>query len=137
VKDVVRTTEANIASARVRTPDDVRRLARPLVRYGTERRRRNLALRKYLYRNLYYNPAVHEPNQRAVRMLDALFRHMIRHPEDLSEGARRRIPREGLERAVCDYLAGMTDRFAMQEHARLCGVEDRPPEPKPKSGRRV
>lgn len=120
VKDVVRTTEANLASSKVRTVDDVRRLARPLVRYSPGRRLRNQALRKYLYKNLYYNPAVHGPNQRAVRMLGALFRHYRDHPGDLSEGARKRIAREGLERAVCDYMAGMTDRFALQEYTRHC-----------------
>ena len=121
VKDVVRTTEAAIRSARVASPDDVRRLARPLVRYSPERRRRNLELRKYLYRQLYYNPVVNEPNQRAVRMLAELFRHFLAKPADMGEGARRRLRREDRHRAVCDYLAGMTDRYAMLEHARIFG----------------
>ncbi len=122
VKDVVRTTEANLATGRIASADDVRRLARPVVRYSPERRRSNAALRKYLYRNLYYNPAVHTPNQRAQRMLGELFRHFLDCPDDLGEGARRRLPKEGLHRAVCDYLAGMTDRFAIQEHHRWFGV---------------
>lgn len=119
VKDVVRTTEAAIRSARVRSADDVRRLARPLVRYSPERRKRNLELRKYLYRRLYYNPVVHVPNQRAVRMLEELFLYLLKHPEHMGEGAQQRLRREELHRAVCDYLAGMTDRYAMQEHQRL------------------
>lgn len=121
VKDVVRTTEENVRCSGVASADDVRRLGESLVRYSPGRRLGNLALRKYLYANLYYNPAVHGPNQRAVRMLEALFRHYVAHPDEMSEGARKRMSREGLERAVCDYLAGMTDRFAIQEHARLCG----------------
>ena len=119
VKDVVRSAEAAIRSARVTSADDVRRLARPLVRYSPERRKLNLELRKYLYQNLYYNPVVHLPNQRAVSMLEALFRHFLEHPQDMGEGARRRLRREDRHRAACDYLAGMTDRYAMQEHARL------------------
>lgn len=121
VKDVVRTTEAAIRSAKVHSPDDVRRLARPLVRYSPERRKRNLQLRKYLYQQLYYNPVVHVPNQRAVRMLEELFRHFLKQPADMGEGALRRLQQEELHRAVCDYLAGMTDRYAMQEHQRLFG----------------
>jgi len=119
VTDVVGTTEARIRKAGVRTADDVRRLARPLVQYSPERRRLNQELRKYLYRNLYFNPAVQDPNQRAVTLLAELFAHYLEHPQEISEGARRRAQRDGLHRAVCDYLAGMTDRFALQEHARL------------------
>ncbi|MBL9128784.1 MAG: deoxyguanosinetriphosphate triphosphohydrolase [Verrucomicrobiales bacterium] len=121
VKDVVRTTEAAIRSSRVASADDVRKLARPLVRYSPECRKRNLELRKYLYRNLYYNPAVNEPNQRAVRMLAELFRHFIAKPSDMGQGARRRLRKEDRYRAVCDYLAGMTDRYAILEHRRIFG----------------
>jgi dGTPase len=123
VKDVVTTAESRLAAAGVRTADDVRAQRRPLVAYGGERRRLNLALRKYLYRNLYYNPAVHGPNERAGRMLRGLFAHYAAHPDDLGEGARRRVAQDGLHRAVCDYLAGMTDRFALQDHRRLFGAQ--------------
>ncbi|MBX3746599.1 MAG: deoxyguanosinetriphosphate triphosphohydrolase [Verrucomicrobiae bacterium] len=123
VKDVVRTTEARLRRTGVRTADAVRRLPRPLVGYAPERRRLNLQLRKYLYRNLYYNPAVHTPNQRAVRLLEQLFRHLLDHPEDMGAGAQARLAQDGLHRTVCDYLAGMTDRYAMREHRRLLGVE--------------
>lgn len=122
VKDVVRTTEANVRRARVKSADDVRRLARPLVRYNPERRKLNLELRRYLYRHLYYNPAVHIPNSRAMEMLDRLFAHYLEHPADMGEGALRRTRRDGLRRAVCDYLAGMTDRYAIQEHQRRFGA---------------
>src|SRR5690606_27392808 len=119
VKDVVRTTEANIARSGVRTVHDVRRLARPLVRYNPERRRLNLHLRRYLYANLYYNPVVQTPNRRAVAMLKDLFRHYLERPEDMGAGARERFQREDPHRTVCDYLAGMTDRYAIQEYQRL------------------
>jgi dGTPase len=122
VKNVVRTTESRVRNAGVQSPDEVRQLKRPLVSYDPDRRRLNLQLRKYLYVNLYYNPRVHLPNQRAVRMLEQLFRHYLERPEDMGTGAQGRISREGLHRAVCDYLAGMTDRYAVQEHLRLFGV---------------
>jgi dGTPase len=119
VKDVVRTTEANVARSDVRTVHDVRRLARSLVRYNPERRRLNLQLRRYLYANLYYNPVVQTPNRRAVEMLKELFRHYLARPEDMGPGARDRFQREDPHRTVCDYLAGMTDRYAIQEYERL------------------
>lgn len=121
VKDVVRTTEERIRRSGVRTANDARRLTRPLIGYNPVRRRLNAQLRRYLYRHLYYNPAVHTPNQRAVKMLEDLFRHYLRHPDEMGPGAQGRLSRDGLHRAVCDYLAGMTDRYAMLEHRRLFG----------------
>ena len=119
VKDVVKTTEAAIVKAGVKTADDARAQPRPLVRYSPERRRLNLELRKYLYQNLYYHPAVHEPNVRAVKMLGDLFEHFLAHRAEVGGQARKGARREGWPRAVCDYLSGMTDRYAMSTHARL------------------
>jgi dGTPase len=121
VKDVVNTSERLIQRAGVRNVEEVRATPKRLVAYSLERRRLNLELRNFLYRNLYFNPVVHHANQRAVRMLEALFRHYLAHPEDIGGQARRRARRVGRPRALCDYLSGMTDRYAMQEHERLCG----------------
>jgi dGTPase len=119
VKDVVETTEQQIQTAGVKSADEVRLQARPLVSYSETRRSENLELRDYLYRNLYYNPVVNEPHQRAGRVLEALFAHYLQHPEDMGERTRRRADKAGLPRAVCDYIAGMTDRYALEEHQRL------------------
>jgi dGTPase len=123
VKDVVNTTEELVKASRVKSADDVRLQARPLVRYSDKRRRWNLELRKYLYKNLYYNPVVHEPNLRAIRMLEELFPYYLKHPEELGERTRKRIKKDGLHRAICDYLSGMTDRYAIQDHHRIFGLK--------------
>jgi dGTPase len=65
---------------------------------------------------------VHQPNVRAVRMLEQLFNHFLEHPEQIGALSRKRIRKDGVQRAVCDYLAGMTDRYAIMEHQRLFGV---------------
>lgn len=122
VKDVIETSERVIRAARVQSADDVRRQARKLIRYSDSRRRLNLELRKYLYQNVYYNPRVHEPNRRAVRMLEELFRYFTEHPRELGETEQKRARRQGWPRVICDYLAGMTDRFALQEYQRLFGL---------------
>jgi len=123
VRDVVQTTEARILDSGAQSADDVRRQSKPLVRYSPERRELNLELRKYLYKNLYYNPVVHEPNQRAVRMMEQLFQYYLEHPQEVGAQSRKRIKRVGLHRAVCDYIAGMTDRYVIQEHNRLFGLK--------------
>lgn len=122
VVDVVSTTEEGLLSSRVQSADDVRRQRIALVRYSPERRALNLELRKYLYQNLYYNPKVHEPNQRAVRMLRELFQHLLEHPEEVGAQARKRARKDGWHRALCDYISGMTDRYCIQEHQRLLGL---------------
>ncbi len=120
VRDVVHTAERRILDSGVKSADEVRQLARPLVRYSDKRRKLNLELRDYLYHNLYYNPSVHEPNLRAARLLEGLFLYYLKHPEEVGGRSRKRVPTIGLHRAVCDYVAGMTDRYAVIEHQRLC-----------------
>ena len=123
VHDVVEMTEHLVKGAGVKTVDDVRAQPRPLVQYSPERRKLNLELRKYLYKNLYYNPVVHRPNLLAVRMLEDLFHYFVTHRAELGELAHKRRRKEGWHRAVCDYLSGMTDRYAMATHERLFSKE--------------
>ncbi|MBN8248798.1 MAG: deoxyguanosinetriphosphate triphosphohydrolase [Verrucomicrobia bacterium] len=122
VTDVVETTLRNVNTAGVDSADAVRAARRPLVGYSAGRRRANLELRKYLYRNLYYSPAINEPNRRAVRLLAEVFQHFIAHPETLGRTARNAVISAGLHRAVCDHVASMTDRYLLQEHQRLFGL---------------
>jgi dGTPase len=121
VRDVVRTSERRILAAGVGSADSVRAEQEPLVQYSVRRGGLNRELRDYLYANLYYNREVHEPNQRAVRMMEQLFHHYVEHPEAIGQQARQRARKIGRHRAVCDYIAGMTDRYVMQEHQRLFG----------------
>lgn len=121
LKDVVETSEGLIAAAGVKSADDVRRQAKPLIQYSPARRKLNLELRKYLYKNLYYNPVVNEPHLRAKQLLRDLFHYLIAHPKEIGDQARSRLRKEGRYRAVCDYIAGMTDRYLIAEHARLFG----------------
>ena len=119
VKDVVETSEALIEKAGVQSADDVRLCPKILVQYSAERRKLNQQLRRYLYKNLYFNPVVNEPHLRAKEILRDLFGFYLKQPAEIGENIRRRIRKLGLHRTVCDYLAGMTDRYALQEHARI------------------
>jgi dGTPase len=123
VKDVVQTTEEQIHLAGVTSADEVRRHPRPLAQYSPRRRQMNLELRGYLYKNLYFNPEVHQPNTRATEMLEELFHYYSAHHAELDEQWRKRARRAGWPRVVCDYLAGMTDRYALQEYQRLIGFK--------------
>jgi dGTPase len=121
VRDVVETSEAAILASGVKTADDVRRQPRALMRHSAERRKLNAELSRYLYKNLYSNPAVAEPNARAVKMLEDLFRYYVAFPHEIGEASRKRAKKTGWPRAICDYISGMTDRYALLEHRRLLG----------------
>ena len=121
IADVLATSERLIEAAKVQSVDDVRQFAKPLIQYSPERRKLNIELRKYLYKNLYFNEAVNEPHIRAKQLLKDLFHHFEQHPKKIGESARKQIRKIGKHRAICDYMAGMTDRYAIAEHKKLFG----------------
>jgi dGTPase len=123
IRDVVKTSERLILASGVKSDDEVRLHPKALVPHSPERRRLNLELRDYLYKNLYYNPGVSDPNTRAVAMLEELFGFYLKHPERIGETSQKRTRKIGIRRAVCDYIAGVTDRFVMLEHRRIYGTE--------------
>jgi dGTPase len=127
VQDVVTTSARSILDAGVQSADEVRQQPAPLIRYSDELLEANRELRRFLYQNVYYHPRVAEVNERACEMLRKVFETYLVDPERLGEAAAKRIEKEGLHRTVCDYIAGMTDRYLMEEYARIAG-QDAPPE---------
>ncbi|MFL6589485.1 MAG: deoxyguanosinetriphosphate triphosphohydrolase [Chthoniobacterales bacterium] len=119
VRDVVSASAKVIAAAGVCSADEVRRQPASLIRYSDARSEANQELRRFLYKNVYYHPRVAEVNERACEMLRAVFEAYVLSPERLGDAAAKRIESEGLHRTVCDYIAGMTDRYLIEEHARL------------------
>jgi dGTPase len=119
VRDVVESSGEAIAQARVQSVDEVRRREAPLIRHSDELLEANQHLRRFLYKNVYYHPRVAEVNRRACEMLRAVFEAYVLAPERLGDAATKRIESEGLHRTICDYIAGMTDRYLLEEHARL------------------
>jgi dGTPase len=119
VHDVVATSAKSIAHAGVQKADEVRRQPVSLIRCSNELAEANRALRKFLYQNVYYHPRVSEVNRRACEMLRRVFEAYLLDPDRLGDGAMRRIEREGLHRTVCDYVAGMTDRYLIEEYKRI------------------
>lgn len=121
VQDVIATSAKLIEESGVQSADEVRRQPHPLIRYSDTLLTANRKLRRFLYQNLYYHPEVAGANNRACGMLRDVFNAYLAAPERLGEATARRIEAEGLYRAVCDYLSGMTDRYLIEEHRRLFG----------------
>ncbi|MEA3189099.1 MAG: dGTPase [Chthoniobacter sp.] len=127
VQDVISTSAEMIAESNVQSVEDVRRQKKPLIRYSHRLMLANSKLRKFLYQNLYYHPRVAGANERACAMLRNVFGAYLQTPKLLGQLTARRVKKEGLPRAVCDYLSGMTDRYVMEEHDRLFGRNGTPP----------
>jgi dGTPase len=107
------------------TADDVRRWPELIIGYPPETEQMNQELKSFLYERVYFHPRVLRMAEKAERVVGDLFEAYIQEPNLLSEGARQRLESAPLSRVVCDYIAGMTDRFALAEHARLCNPHER------------
>ncbi|HTI69129.1 MAG TPA: deoxyguanosinetriphosphate triphosphohydrolase [Candidatus Limnocylindria bacterium] len=123
VTDVVLTTEKAVLDTGVQSADEVRRCRSLLVQYSPDRKQENIELRRYLYRNLYYHPAVAEPNNRAIRMLGEVFAYYLAHPEAMGRESSKTGKSADVYRVICDCVASMTDRYLIQEHRRLFGLD--------------
>ncbi|WP_300712687.1 deoxyguanosinetriphosphate triphosphohydrolase [Limnohabitans sp.] len=117
VYDVIDTTRAAIAAAGIQTADEAR-LAGSLVRFSDEMKTRSSELKKFLFASLYRHPQVTQIMGQAQQAVRELFEAYLSQPQEMrAEFAAR----EDRHRAVADYIAGMTDRFALREHERLTG----------------
>ncbi|MBA3834125.1 MAG: deoxyguanosinetriphosphate triphosphohydrolase [Chthoniobacterales bacterium] len=123
VRDVLATSASAIVAAAPASAEAVRLQRANLIRSSDELSAANRELRRFLYANVYYHPRVAVVNRRACEMLRTVFEGYMREPERLGDAAARRIEREGLHRTICDYIAGMTDRYLLEEHARLSAAE--------------
>jgi dGTPase len=101
--------------------DAVRACPERLVQFSPELEKPKRELKKFLYDEMYQHPQVLAMNERAVGILGELFAAYRSDPGRLPDHVRARIPTDGEARAIADYVAGMTDRFAMDEREKLGG----------------
>ena len=118
VYDVIDTTRAAIAAAGVQTADEARR-AGPLLRFSEGMHAQSAQLKKFLFASLYRHPQVMHTTGQAKQVVRELFEAYLAQPGEMRAEFAARGDRH---RAVADYIAGMTDRFALREHERLTGT---------------
>ncbi len=124
VVDLIAESRRRIEAAAPASLDEVR-AAPPLVAFSSAMRERSAQLKRFLHAGLYRHPRVDEAMGRARGVVRRLFDAYAADPSQLPAEHRERVQAIGV-RAVADYIAGMTDRFALREHARLTG--EPPPE---------
>jgi len=119
VSDLLEHTRQRLRQSRVGSVDDVRRAAEILVGPGPDVQRLKSELEAFLHERVYRHFRVLRMAAKGRRILQALFAEFCRLPELLPQRYAQRVGSEGVERVVCDYLAGMTDRYAQDEYLRL------------------
>lgn len=125
VEDALATSLGRIQAANPRTTDDVRNLAQPLIAFSDEIRAETAELRLFLHENLYRHYRVKRMTGKAQRVIAELFEAFMQDPGLLPPDYRARSARpEDQARRVADYIAGMTDRYAISEHRRVFNMTD-------------
>jgi dGTPase len=117
--DLIETTLHHLHDGGIRSVEDVRRAGRRLVGYSPEMAAHVRELKDFLLRNMYRHYRVVRMGDKAGRILRDLFQSFASEPLQLPPRYQERIPQDGVHRVVCDYIAGMTDRFALDEHRKL------------------
>ncbi len=119
VTDIIQATERNLREAGIASLEDVRRYPGLLVGHSEEMAAKNRQLKDFLYQHLYRHWRVLRMAAKARWFIEQLFRAYVSNPELLPPSTRARIDEEDLYRVVCDYIAGMTDRYALEEYKKL------------------
>ncbi len=119
ITDIVQTTSARLETHGISSLESVRTTTGTLVGHSDEVKSELAELKKFLYANLYNHFRVVRQVHKAEHFLATLFKAFIARPKMLPPNVQDRMEFTGLERAVCDYLSSMTDRFAMDEYKRL------------------
>ncbi len=119
IRDLLEATWQRLQEADLASADEVRDHDRMLVGHGPEMKQKVGELQRFLHQHFYRHEHLRRFERYADRVLTALFDCFLAQPEELAPWYRSWADEVGLERAICDYLAGMTDRFAEQEYERL------------------
>lgn len=119
IEDLVITTSMQLQQNRIDSLESVRRHPLRLVSFSAQLQQRNRELKGFLYRRLYRHYKVERMRVKAERFLTLLFESYLETPSLLPFQYQQRFERHGRERVICDYLASMTDRFALDEYKRL------------------
>lgn len=117
--DLINTTDAKIKKHNIKSIDDVRKLSGRIVTFSAAMMKKREGLRNFLFKNLYQHYRVLRMANKARRFIKEMFEVYISQPEQLPASFKARIKDEGAHRVVCDYIAGMTDRYALNEYKKL------------------
>jgi len=126
VTDLVTTTDARLKDSGAKSPVDIQKLSYNVIGFSEEMNRRNRELKDFLYNKMYRHYRVVRMQTKAERIMEDIFNAYRGEPATLPEQFQAFVNKRGLERSICDYIAGMTDRYAIEEHQKLFNPLERP-----------
>lgn len=126
VTDLVQATAQRLAQHHISSVEDVRACQARLVAFSDGMQRLRTPLKKVLWTQLYHHYRVSRMGDKAKRFISELFRHYLEKPDQLPNTTRSKIQRgDDPHRTVCDYIAGMTDRYCHEEYKKLFDPSER------------
>lgn len=126
VTDMIEATDKRLQESRAKSALDLQRLKYNVIGYSEEMQRRNRELKDFLYKKLYRHYRVARMQVKAERLISDIFNAYRAEPLMLPDTTQSSIEKRGLERTICDYIAGMTDRYAIEEYQRLFNPLEKP-----------
>jgi len=126
IDDSLRETQRRVTSSKLRSANDVRQRGEALVAFSEEMRANDRALKAFLFKNMYRHFKVNRMLTKAKRVVAELFSLFLAEPGVLPTSWGQLCDEAGTTRTarvVSDYIAGMTDRFALEEHRRLFAID--------------
>lgn len=123
VEDVIAYARAALAEIDAQDVSEIRNAGRPVIQFSQPLFDDLKVIRDFLFQRMYRAPDVVVMRKKVTRVVNELFPYFMAHPDQLPKQWRKDVAEAGdevaLARIVCDYISGMTDRFAIQEHTRL------------------
>lgn len=119
VTDLINNTEANIKKLKIRTSNDVFKAPVRIISMSREMQAKRTPMREFLMEKLYKHYRVVRMSSKATRFITSLFNVYIDKTEQLPPAAQDRLAKEDKYRVICDYIAGMTDRYALDEYKKF------------------
>ena len=126
VTDMIKSTDARLKESKVNSFLDIQKLKHNVVGYSEEMQRRNRELKDLLYKKLYRHFRVVRMQVKAERIISDLFHAYHTEPSTLPGHVQSLVEKRGLERTICDHIAGMTDRYAAEEHQKMFNPLEKP-----------
>jgi dGTPase len=125
VSDLITHSSKKIAESGANSVDEIRRFPSRLFSFSPEVEREQREIRDFLFQNVYLSAALKPEKEQAEHVISDLFEYFLRFPDELPPGYPEKLGREPVYRVVCDYLAGMTDNYILEQHQRFCSPAKR------------
>jgi dGTPase len=120
--DLIEHTRAQVAADGAQSVEEIRNAPRRLAGFSPAIAKVSAAMKQFLLRWLYNDATIVEERERSVEALDELFNHYLEHPEAMPEYFSHQAHQQERHRVVCDYIAGMTDHFLLDQHQKNVGT---------------